>query len=99
MFVLVSDVQQSESVIHIRIPILFSHVGFNRTLSSPPCVIYTVDPFSFFFLFRATPEAYGSSQARSRIGATAVSLCHSHLNMGSKLHLQPTPQLTAMPDH
>ena len=38
-------------------------------------------------LFRATTEAYGSSQARGQIGATAASLCHSHSNTGSELHL------------
>ena len=26
----------------------------------------------FFFLFRSAPEAYGSSQARGRIGAAAT---------------------------
>ena len=30
-----------------------------------------------FFVFRAAPAAYGGSQARGRIGATAASLCHS----------------------
>jgi len=35
--------------------------------------------------------AYGSSQARGRIGATAASLGHS--NMGFDPHLQPTPHL------
>ena len=49
-------------------------------------------------LFRATPAAYGSSQARDQIGATAASLHHSHSNMGSEPHLQPTPQLMATPD-
>ena len=29
-------------------------------------------------LFRATPTAYGGSQARGWIGAAAASLCHSH---------------------
>ena len=33
-----------------------------------------------FCLFRATPVAYGVSQARGRIRATAVGLCHSHSN-------------------
>ena len=33
--------------------------------------------FLFFFLFRATPEEYGGSQARSPIGAVAAGLCHS----------------------
>ena len=42
--------------------------------------------------------AYGSSQARDRIRATAVSLHHSHSNVGSKPHLRPIPQLTATPD-
>ena len=34
--------------------------------------------FSFFLLLRAVPSAYGSSQARGRIVATAASLHHSH---------------------
>ena len=51
-----------------------------------------------FCLFRATPVAYGSSQARGRIGAAATSLHHSHSNAGSEQHLWPTLQLVAMPD-
>ena len=31
----------------------------------------------FFFLFRATPVIYGSSQARSQTGAAAAGLCHT----------------------
>ena len=57
--------------------------------------------FFFFFVFcpfRATPAAYGGSQARGLIQAIAASLCHSHSNARSEPHLQPTPQLTAMPD-
>ena len=42
---------------------------------------------TLFFLFRATHTAYGSSQARRRIGATAAGLRHSHSNVGSKPHL------------
>ena len=38
-------------------------------------------------LFRATPEAYGSFQARGRIGAATAGLHHSHSNAGSKLRL------------
>ena len=49
-----------------------------------------------FLLFRATPAAYGGSQARGRIGAVATGLHYSHSNEGSELHLRP--QLTAMPD-
>ena len=60
--------------------------------------------FSFWFcfvlfclLFRAEPAAYGSSQARGPIGVAAIGLYHNHSNIGSKLHLGPTPQLVAMP--
>ena len=52
----------------------------------------------FFWHFRATCVAYGSSQARGRIGAAAAGLHHSHSNMGSQPHLWPTPKLTATPD-
>ena len=52
---------------------------------------------SLFFLFRAAPAAYGGSQARDLIGAATAALHQSHSNARSKLHLQPTPQLTAMP--
>ena len=42
--------------------------------------------------------AYGSSQARGLIGATAAGPRHSHSNARSKPCLRPTPQLAAMPD-
>ena len=57
--------------------------------------------FIYFCLFafsRATPAAYGGSQARDLIGDVATSLCHSHSNTGSKPNLQPTPQLMATQD-
>ena len=47
---------------------------------------------------RAAPEAYGSSQARGRIGATAAGLHHSHSNARSELCLRVIPQLTATSD-
>ena len=40
----------------------------------------------FFFLFRAVPRAYGSSQARGQIGPTAAGLHHSHSNAGFLTH-------------
>ena len=52
----------------------------------------------FFLLFRATPIAYGNSQARGGIRATAAGLCYSHSNARSEPHLRPIPQLTAMLD-
>ena len=42
--------------------------------------------------------AYGGSQARDPIGATAAGLRHSHSNVVSELCLRPTPQLTATLD-
>jgi len=51
----------------------------------------------FFFFLRATPTAYGGSQARGQIGAVAASLHHNHSKEGSEPCLWPTPQLTATP--
>ena len=48
--------------------------------------------FISFYLFRATPVAYGFSQSRGLIGAVANG--HSHSNARS----EPTPQLIATPD-
>ena len=54
--------------------------------------------FFFFGLFRATPMAYGGSQARGLIEAVAAGLHQSHSNTRSELCLQSTPQLMATPD-
>ena len=43
-----------------------------------------MDFFFFFWLFRAAPMAYGSSQARNLVGAIAAGLYLSHNNMESK---------------
>ena len=51
-----------------------------------------------FAFSRATPMAYGGSEARGLIGAAATGLHQSHSNMGSEPRLQPPPQLTATPD-
>ena len=53
--------------------------------------------FFFFCLFRATPEAYGGSQARGRIGSVAAGLPQSYSNTRSE-HLRPTWQLKSMLD-
>ena len=50
----------------------------------------------FLFVFRAA--AYGGSQARDQMGATAAGLRHNHSSTESKPHLQPTLQVTATPD-
>ena len=50
--------------------------------------------FFFFVFYRATPMAYGDSQARDPIEAVAAGQCQSHRNARSEPSLQPTPQLT-----
>ena len=57
------------------------------------CKTYLTVTLYYLFiycLFRATLMAYGSSQARGGIGATAGGLRHSHSNMGLWPHLWPT---------
>ena len=61
-------------------------------------IFFYYNYFLSFCLCRAAPTAYGGSQSRSLIGATATSLRQSHSNARSQLCLQPTPQLMAMPD-
>ena len=55
------------------------------------------DSIFFFCLFRATPIAYGGSQARGQIGAIADGPHHSHSNARSEPCLQLTPQLMVDP--
>ena len=67
-------------------------ISFFLWLSSITLCICT----TFFFLLllsRATLAAYGNSQARGRIRATAASLHHSHNNARSEPHLHLTLQL------
>ena len=52
-----------------------------------------------FFFPRATPEAYGGSQARGLIRAVVASLSQGHSNVGIEPDLRPTPQLTATVDY
>ena len=42
--------------------------------------------YLFILLFRATPVAYGGSQYRGPVRATAAGLCQSHSNAGSLTH-------------
>ena len=55
--------------------------GCSRTFQSP---ISSSSSSSSFCLFRATPMAYGSSQARGQVGAVAAGLHHSHSNARSE---------------
>ena len=61
-------------------------------------LFYFILFFCLFAFSRATPMAYGGSQARGPIGVTAAGLHHSHSNSGSEPRLRPTPQLMATPD-
>ena len=54
--------------------------------------------YFLFFCFLGLHSACGSSRARDQTGATAAGLHNSHSNVGSKAHLQPTPQFTATLD-
>ena len=56
---------------------------------NPECGLFY---FTYLFIFRATPVAYQSSQARGPVRATA----DGHSNAGSEP--RPKPQLTAIPD-
>ena len=52
-------------------------------------IVFPPGAFVCVCLFRATPKAYGSSQARGPIGATAASLHHGHGNVGPDPRLRP----------
>ena len=76
--------------------------GSSQLITTAPQLL----PSSFFFFFffglfaisRATPVAYGGSQARGLFGTVAAGLHQSHSNVGSEPCLGHTPQLTATPD-
>ena len=73
--------------------------GGECTCLMAPATVSEIHHYIFFCLvFRATPMAYGSSQARGRIRATAAGLRHSHSHAGSEPCLGPTPQGTVMLD-
>ena len=54
--------------------------------------------FFFLVLCLFSGVAYGGTQARGLMGATAAGQHHSHSNAGSESCLRPTSQLTATPD-
>ena len=80
------------------------YIQIHRYMTGSLCCIKDIGSTLYFFFFSlfaiswAAPVAYGSSQARGLIGAVATGLHQSHSNAGSEPRLQPTPQLTAMPD-
>ena len=78
-----SDCRAPSSLTSLRCPL------------SAGCVYITHPKDSFFFFLRAAPATYGSSQARNVL---AAGLHHSHSNARTEQSLQPTPELTVMPD-
>ena len=83
-----------------QFPAPFHFLVFGRlcALQAFRSCLFFILLFFFALLFRATLMAHGGSQVRGQMGATAAGLHHSHGHAGSKLHLQPTPQLTATLD-
>ena len=76
---------------------LFSMFFHKRLIPAPSLIpLRDFTLFFFFWLFRAAPVAYGGFQARGHLELHSASLHHS--NVSSEPSLQPTPQLTAMPD-
>ena len=55
--------------------------GLCKEVSGPPIALNSLKGFSktffFYWLFRAAPEVYGSSQARDGMGAAVANLHHS----------------------
>ena len=69
-----------------------------KNLTNLTAILFILFLFCLFAFSRATPTAHGDSQARGPIGTVATGLRQSHRNSGSEQRLQPTPQLTSMPD-
>ena len=80
---------------HFTFP-LAMYEGFKFSTSSLTLVILSLS-LSFLPFYGCT-SAHGSSQVRCQIRAVAAGLHHGHRNTRSKLHLRPTPELTATPD-
>ena len=89
--------------IHILFQILFPYrllqgIEYSSLCKSRSLWGIDLSIYLFILLFRAAPEAYGGSRAGGQSRPLAAGLHHGHRNVGSKLLLQPTPQLTAIPD-
>ena len=86
---------------HIKQYIIANKTKKNVNLLILPTKRTGISISKFLFaclLFRAAPTAYGGSQARDLIRATAAGPHHSHSNPRSESCLQPTPQLMATLD-
>ena len=110
-FLLYSKVTQSYTYIHSFSHIIFHHVLSQETgyhslcstvglhcLCSLNLIVLFVCLFCLFAFSRATPTAYGGSQAGGSNWSCSHQPMPEHSNTGSERHLQPTPQLTARLD-
>ena len=77
---------------------LISAKPWQELLNCMHLLTYLFIYFCLFAFSRATPGAYGDSQARGLIGAGVAGLRQSHSNWGSEPSLRPTPHLTATVD-
>ena len=90
---LVSSVQQSDSVIHKHVSILFqifSHLGYYRILSSFPCALQwvLVEYILYFLIFNwRIITLYSSDGFCDR----SIWISHRHIHVLSLLNLTPTP--------
>ena len=73
-------------------------LDFKYTFSNNNLKIISIEKEGTGLFFQGCICGNESFQARGQIGVRAASLYHSHSNLGSKPHLHPTAQLTAMPD-
>ena len=76
-----------------ELPLLVSQVSLIEDLIYHLFILQHTGFFLIFFLFKTVSVAYGSSQARSRIEATAAGLHPSRSHTEPWPHLQPAPQL------
>ena len=65
----------------------FKKQGTSHNTNVASRVLFFFFFFLLFVIYRAAPEAYGSSQASGLIGAVATGLRQRHSNRGSELHL------------
>lgn len=75
--------------------VVVSYCGFNYHILDKWCWAFFMF-FCYLFIFaffRVAPMAYGGSEARGPIWATAVGVHHSHSNARYKPHLWPRLQL------
>ena len=90
---LVSSVQQSDSIIHKHVSVLFqlfSHLGYYRILSSAPCALQRVlvECILYFFIFNWSIITLYSNDGFCH---TSTWISHRHTHVPSLWNLTPSP--------